>query len=127
MLSLYLHKWCANLVTDKDAGKQPAGDPEKNGVRIEDKIKIAEIRKRTGMKDILERVGLTEIKYAGHIARLNTDSWANQLGTLRQQKEERKTNNEMEAKYGVLSGREAQNRDIWRRLGEAYARKLASG
>ncbi|XP_045459984.1 uncharacterized protein LOC123689085 [Harmonia axyridis] len=97
------------------------------GISLRDRIRNEEIRRRTGVDDVLERVTRAKWRWAGHVARSNDGRWTRKILEWRPRADKRSRGrpptrwtddlkrihtNWMEA---------AQNRERWKCLGEAYA------
>ena len=104
------------------------------GTKLLDKIKTKDIRNRTGTKDIRYTVKKLKFKYAGHIARNKEDRWERRVlewqprGFKRTKGRPRmRWRDEVVHHCGILWERDAQHRDRWARVGEAYAQRWAEG
>jgi len=49
------------------------------GISLKDKARNGEIRKKTGMEDIVECIAKRKWKWAGHIARTSDDGWTKKI------------------------------------------------
>ena len=72
--------------------------------------------------------------YAGHMIRKKGDTWARRITEWTPYDAKRKVGRppmrwrqEIERRVGTNWRREAQNRELWGKIGEAYAREWASG
>lgn len=99
------------------------------GISLRDRIRNEEIRRRTGVDDVLERVTRAKWRWAGHVARSNDGRWTRKILEWRPRADKRSRGrpptrwtddlkrihtNWMEA---------AQNRERWKCLGEAYVQQ----
>ncbi len=97
------------------------------GVSKLQKITNEEIRKRTGARDISEITRKLKWRYAGHLARLQKDTWAKKVlewypvGEKRRRgRPARRWRDELVGEAGITWQRKARNRREWEADGEAY-------
>jgi hypothetical protein len=78
------------------------------GVTRRDKIRNEDLRSRTGVKDVIEKVTEAKGKWAGHVARMKNHEWAKKQqnglrGTGREEREDRREDGEMTSSRGQAS------------------------
>ena len=100
------------------------------GITRRDRKRNAWVREKTGVTDIIDKVKSLKWKWAGHAARRKDNRWTSVVlnwtpRNLRRPRRKPKDRWNIDIiKYlGVAWHREAQNRDNWRTLGEAYIRR----
>lgn len=99
------------------------------GIRLKDKIRNSDIRKNTQFEDIVSRIARNKWNWAGHIARLTDGRWTKEIlnwrpyiGRRKQGRPPRRWTDDLIKQAGHAWMREAQNRQRWKNLGEAYAK-----
>lgn len=99
-------------------------------VRRKDRISLALIRNRTKIADITHTIKKLKWKWAGHILRCKKDKWAKDViewypreGKRARGRPFQRWEDDISVAAGVLWRRKAQDRKLWKRLGEAYAEK----
>ena len=102
-------------------------------ISIRDRISCKEIRKRTGVKDVIVKIRKMKWKWAGHIARLNDNRWTKRLtewqprtGKRRRGRQKRRWRDEIEAYQGETWSRTAQDRSCWKMFAEGYSQQRLS-
>ena len=96
-------------------------------LKVKDKVPCTEIRKRTGVQDVVQFVLKQKWKWAGHVARTNDNRWTQRV-TEWQPREGRKTRGRQRRRWradlvqlkGVTWRHDAQNRQRWRSDVEGY-------
>lgn len=95
-------------------------------IKRKDKIKISHMRESTKLKDIKEKVGQLKWSWAGHIMR-GPDKWSKESTTWFPREGKRNQGrpftrwaDELVKGAGKTWTRRTQDREEWRRLGEAY-------
>ena len=98
-------------------------------VRLSDRIRNTELRKRSGVTDVVERVAKLKWSFAGHVARTTDQRWTKRLVEWRP-REDRRSRGRPPTRWSDdirrLAGdwlRKAQDRDGWRNMGEAYVQQ----
>ena len=88
-----------------------------------------ELRKRSGVTDVVERVAKLKWSFAGHVARTTDQRWTKRLVEWRP-REDRRSRGRPPTRWSDdirrLAGdwlRKAQDRDGWRNMGEAYVQQ----
>lgn len=103
------------------------------GIELKNKINNAKIRKTTKCKDIGKITKKLKFKYAGHMAR-TTDrekwnkpmtEWIPYNCKRRKGRSITRWRDEIRNRVGWSWRRIAENRTMWRKIGEAYAREWA--
>ncbi|KAJ8709615.1 hypothetical protein PYW08_009619 [Mythimna loreyi] len=103
------------------------------GISLLDRIRNDEIRRRTKSTDIARRIALLKWQWAGHIAR-RTDGrcggkvleWRPRTGRRSVGRPPTRWTDDLVKVAGSRWMRTAQDRSLWRSLGEAYAQQWAS-
>ncbi len=101
------------------------------GLRKKDKIQNTKIRKTKAM-DIGYTIKKAKFKYTGHIARITGDRWVRKVIDWTPYGNKRRKGrpgvgwrDEIRNRVGLTWQRAAQNRVMWKKIGEAYAQKWA--
>ena len=104
------------------------------GVSKRDRIKNNYIREKTGAKDIIYTIKKLKVKYAGHVARQCETRWPRKMMEWIPWDQKRgrgrpatRWRDDLVKEWGVLWARVAQDRGLWRGIGEAYAQKWVLG
>ncbi|XP_073996555.1 uncharacterized protein [Rhodnius prolixus] len=102
------------------------------GIQRAQKIGNAEIRRKTGMSDVVEAALLLKWNWAGHVARMSKINWARRVTEWIPLDRPRKSGtpflrwkDDLEKFCGVLWSRAAQNKRGWKKQGEAFALRWA--
>ena len=102
-------------------------------ISIRDRISCKDIRKMTGVKDILVKIKEMKWKWAGHIARIKDNRWTKRLtewqpriGRRRRGRQKRRWRDEIEAGHGKTWTRTAQDRTRWKMLKEGFSQQRLS-
>lgn len=100
------------------------------GIRQKDKIKNKTIRKRTKIKDVVETIRSYKWKWAGHICRMDNSRWAKRIsewiprdGSRSRGRPEKRWEDIFLEKAGSDWMSKARNRELWKEMGEAYAKE----
>ena len=103
------------------------------GVSLRDRIRNDEIRKRTKVTDIAQRISKLKWQWAGHIARRTDDRWGRKVLEWRPRTGKRSVGrpstrwtDDLIKTAGSRWMRAASNRSYWRSLGEAYVQQWTS-
>ena len=103
------------------------------GVSLRDRIRNEEIRKRTKVTDIAQRISKLKWQWAGHIARRTDDRWGRKVLEWRPRTGKRSVGrpstrwtDDLIKTAGSRWMRAASNRSYWRSLGEAYVQQWTS-
>ena len=96
-------------------------------LKVKDKVKCADIRKRTGVQDIVQFVLKQKWKWAGHVARLSDNRWTQRVtewqpreGRRARGRQRRRWRDDLVQQKGAAWRHDAQNRQRWRRDVEGY-------
>ena len=99
-------------------------------ISIRDRISCVEIRRRTGVKDIIEKIHEMKWKWAGHIARMVDNRWTKRMtewqpriGKRRRGRQKRRWRDDIDASQGKLWSRTAQDRARWKMLKEGFSQQ----
>ena len=99
------------------------------GIRIQDRVRNSEIRRRTGVQDIIRRITTLKWKWAGHVARLRDDRWTKRIVNWRPRADKRSRGrpptrwSDDIKRIGGHWIRAAQERTQWSSLKEAYVQQ----
>jgi hypothetical protein len=100
------------------------------GIKLRDRVKSEDIRKRTKIIDALEQVARLKWKWAGHVARINDGRWSHQVihwqyidGTRRRGRPLQRWKDDVSAIAGNLWTRQAQDRNKWLEMEEAFIQR----
>ncbi|KAJ8719488.1 hypothetical protein PYW08_011663 [Mythimna loreyi] len=103
------------------------------GISLLDRIRNDEIRRRTKSTDIARRIASLKWQWAGHIARRTDGRWGGKVLEWRPRTGRRSVGrpptrwtDDLVKVAGSRWMRTAQDRSLWRSLGEAYAQQWAS-
>jgi hypothetical protein len=96
-------------------------------ISLRDKIRHSEIRKKTKVKDILEKIKEAKWRWAGHVARRQDNRWTKRItewqprtGKRRRGRQKRRWRDDITSYLGSTWTRQAQDRDRWKLLEEGY-------
>lgn len=100
------------------------------GISIRDRIRNEEIRRRTKVTDVIRYMAEMKWRWAGHVARQDNSRWSNKVIHWRP-RETRRSRGRPQKRWlddvREVAGRNwaqlAQNRQEWKRLGEAYVQE----
>lgn len=102
------------------------------GIKLKDKIKNVEIRKKTKLKDVVATTNILKWSWAGHIARIKDERWAKittewipRDGKRSRGRQRKRWEDSLIEEAGPFWQRRAQDRTEWKLMGEAYAQKWA--
>ena len=98
------------------------------GVNLRERIRNTEIRKRTGVTDIVEHIATAKWGWAGHVARMNDNRWRVRATEWQVKKPKRRPNgrprqswrDDLTKSLGATSSRKARDKRSWRTLMEVY-------
>jgi len=99
------------------------------GIRLQDRIRNTEIRRRTKVQDIIQRITTLKWKWAGHVARFKDDRWTIRILTWRPRADKRSRGrpptrwSDDIKRIGGHWMRTAQDRIQWSSLMEAYVQQ----
>jgi exonuclease III len=103
------------------------------GVTLRDRIRNEEIRRRTKVTDIGRRIAKLKWQWAGHIARRTDGRWGGKVLEWRPRAGRRSVGrpptrwtDDLSKVAGSRWMRAAQDRSLWRSLGEAYVQQWTS-
>jgi hypothetical protein len=120
--------WALTKATiSKLACSQRAMERSMLGVRKSDRLRNAEIRRKTKVQDISTKVRRLKWKWAGHIIR-GADKWSKRVtqwypreGKRKKGRPQKRWEDDIRQVAGCTWSRVAQDRSEWRRLEEAFA------
>ena len=97
------------------------------GITIRDRVRNSEIRSKTGVKDIMERIGEAKWRWAGHVASKNDNRWTKRItewqprtGKRRRGRQRRRWRDDLTTYRGTTWARDAQDREEWKILEEGF-------
>ncbi|CAK1604107.1 unnamed protein product [Parnassius mnemosyne] len=100
------------------------------GVSLRDKLRNEDIRSRTRVTDIAQRISKLKWQWAGHIARRTDNRWGRKVLEWQPRHMKRKRGrpcrrweDDIKAIAGGIWTRTAKDREEWKRLEEAFANK----
>lgn len=103
------------------------------GVTLRDHKTNTWIRARTGVEDVITRVASLKWNWAGHVAR-GTEKWSGKVIRWRPWTEKRNVgrpqmrwSDDIKRTAGLNWYREAQNREHWKSMREAYIQRVENG
>ena len=96
-------------------------------ISLRDKVKNTDIRQKTKVKDILEKVKEAKWRWAGHVARMQDNRWTKRLtewqprtGKRKVGRPKRRWRDDLTSYLGTTWTTEAQDRRSWQLLEEGY-------
>ena len=96
-------------------------------ISLRDKIRNIEIRSKTKVKDILEKIKEAKWRWAGHVARMQDNKWTKRVtdwqprsGKRRRGRQKRRWRDDLTSYLGTTWTRDAQDRRRWQLLEEGY-------
>lgn len=100
------------------------------GLKIRDRVRNVDIRKRTKLTDILTRIDTQKWRWAGHLLRHHINKWSKQVtlwqprdGKRGRGRQVRRWEDDLKQTAGPLWMRVARDRTHWKELEEAYAKR----
>ncbi|GFN77097.1 protein sidekick-1 [Plakobranchus ocellatus] len=97
------------------------------GIKLADRVKCSEIRKRTQIQDIVDFVAKQKWKWAGHVARFKDNRWTLRVtewqprnGKRSRGRQARRWRDDIVKTRGNTWSRDARDRDEWKRDAEGY-------
>ncbi len=100
------------------------------GVSLRDRIRNDVIRERTNVTDIARRISKLKWQWAGHVCRRTDGRWSRRvlewiplLGKRSVGRPPARWTDDLRRVAGVGWMRKAEDRDIWRRMGETYVQQ----
>ncbi|GFO40356.1 endonuclease-reverse transcriptase [Plakobranchus ocellatus] len=113
--------------TQKLRVAQRAMERKIQGIKLTDRVKCSEIRKRTQIQDIVDFVAKQKWRWAGHVARLKDNRWTLRVTEWQPRNDKRSRGRQarrwrddiVKAKGNTWS-RDARDRDEWKRDAEGY-------
>ena len=98
------------------------------------KIPCREIRAKTNIKDVVKFAAKQKWKWAGHVARLNDNRWTKRItdwqpryGKRSRGRQVKRWRDDIVQMKGITWGRDAGQRDDWRRDAEGYILQWVDG
>ncbi|CAG4999579.1 unnamed protein product [Parnassius apollo] len=98
-------------------------------IKLRNKIKLTNIRSKTRVTDVAHTVKKLKWKWAGHMIRngkekltKNFTVWYPRDGKRRKGRQKLRWENDIKQTATTTCQREAANKEIWKTLGEAYAK-----
>ena len=102
--------------------------------KLKDKIPCREIRAKTNIKDVVKFAAKQKWKWAGHVARLNDNRWTKRItdwqpryGKRSRGRQMKRWRDDIVQMKGITWGRDAGQRDDWRRDAEGYILQWMDG
>ena len=102
--------------------------------KLKDKIPCREIRAKTNIKDVVKFAAKQKWKWAGHVARLNDNRWTKRItdwqpryGKRSRGRQAKRWRDDIVQMKGITWGRDAGQRDDWRRDAEGYILQWMDG
>ncbi len=99
-------------------------------ISIRDKVRCEDIRKRTGVKDIIYKIKQAKWRWAGHIARRTDNRWTRRLtdwqprtGKRRRGRQKTRWRDDLVSHLGTTWTRQARDRRNWLDCEEDYIRR----
>lgn len=103
------------------------------GIKLSDRVTNEEIRMKTKITDIVERIRSLKWKWAGHICRMENERWTKKIiewvprdGKRKRGRPRKRWEDIFKERCGPDWRRQARDREKWRKLGEAYAAEATS-
>lgn len=103
------------------------------GISLRDKVRNEEIRRRSGVVDVIERVAELKWRWVGHVARQNLLTWNNRLVHWRPRQTKRSVGrpqkrwlDDVKKIAGSRWFQTAQDRMAWKKMKEAYVQEWIS-
>ena len=100
------------------------------GISLRDRVRNTELRKKTGVTDVLKRIATAKWKWAGHVARMSDGRWTRRVMEWQPRQSQRprgrpptRWSDDIAAKAGPNWRQAAQDRETWRGLEEAYVQE----
>ena len=100
------------------------------GITLRDRKRSTWIRKKTGVKDIVQVVKQQKWRWAGHVARMDDNRWTKRITDWQPKNEIRsrkrpdtRWRDEIENFAGVAWQVLAQDRASWKKLGKAFVQQ----
>lgn len=99
------------------------------GLTLRDRIRNEEVRRITGVQDIIERIARLKWNWAGHVARLRDGRWTKKIIEWRPRADKRNRGRPPSRwtddlkKISTNWIEAAQNRQEWKHLEEAYVQQ----
>ena len=104
------------------------------GISLRDRVPNTEIRLRTKLVDVIDRIAKSKWQWAGHVARQGNNRWAPRILNWRPWEEKRGVGRPQKRWADDIipvAGRRwirvAQNRDEWKKIEEAYIQQWRDG
>ncbi|PZC83217.1 hypothetical protein B5X24_HaOG208308 [Helicoverpa armigera] len=97
------------------------------GIKLSDKIRNSDIRKKTKIIDVVKRIRLLKWHWAGHVCRMSNrwtkrlTEWVPRDSKRRKGRPGKRWRDVFSYKCGNHWMQMARERNIWKGLGEAYA------
>ena len=99
-------------------------------ITLRDKVRCSEIRNRTKVKDIIEKIKEAKWRWACHLARREDNRWTKRLtewqpraGKRRRGRQKRRWRDDLDMYWGTNWARSAQDRRKWHMHEEGYIRQ----
>ncbi|CAH2097703.1 unnamed protein product [Euphydryas editha] len=113
---------------DKLTRCQRAMERSMLGLKLKDKVRSTDIRRKTKLTDILSRIDQLKWRWTGHMLRCTMDKWSKQVtvwyprdGNRSRGRKVRRWEDELKMTLGPLWMRVARDREQWKELEEAFA------
>ena len=116
----------SDITTQRLRTAQRAMERKMLKAKLKDKIPCREIRAKTNIKDVVKFAAKQKWKWAGHVA-LNDNRWTKRItdwqpryGKRSRGRQVKRWRDDIVQMKGITWGRDAGQRDDWRRDAEAY-------
>jgi hypothetical protein len=100
------------------------------GITLRDHVTNNEIRRRTKVIDVIERISQQKWNWVGHVARQDASRWTKRIIQWRPRAHKRSVGrpqrrwlDDIKSTVGNRWHQLAQNKKSWKRLGEAYVQE----
>jgi len=128
VLSYAAQTWCFTKgLMDKLAKTQRAMERLMLNIKLKDRVRNEDIRKKTKLIDVKQHIASLKWRWAGHTLRQSDNRWNKEiqlwrpwLGKRNRGRPQTRWRDDLKLTAGFGWARLAQNRELWRQKGEAY-------